>query len=589
MTIERRETRFIIPAETAPGDIDDLETTSPRVRSTSVRDRRHTTNGRSTRVRPVRFVAPDGMDPFAPRGAGGSNATVTAPAPREQSPVTDGRDSTPQRSRVETSASPRATPVLERRRLWERGYRTRVRVTDGVVIGLVTLVPRGIELALGSGASLAGDMWGILNAFATPLLVALSWALMLAVFRTRETGVFGSGSAEYKRVLNATTFTFGALAMLYAVLELSGLRSELLITLPVGTLMLMIGRWGWRRWLLRERLFGHYVSRTFVVGDRADVEYVIETLHRDDHRGYLVVGATLSAGDASELSVDGQTYPVVGSPRSAARTAARLGADTIIVASHDDADPYFIKRLSWQLEGTAAELVLSSRLTDVAGPRISLRQVDGLPLIQVKIPSFEGVQYAMKRTFDIVVSSLAIAAIALISIPLAIMIKLDSRGPVFFHQERVGRDGHRFKMLKFRTMRVGAEAELAALAAANDGAGPLFKMRADPRVTRVGAILRKLSLDELPQFWNVLRGDMSVVGPRPPLPSEVTAYNGAVFRRLYIKPGITGLWQVSGRSDLPWDESVRLDLRYVENWSIMSDVTIMWRTVRTMLAPQGAY
>ena len=259
------------------------------------------------------------------------------------------------------------------------------------------------------------------------------------------------------------------------------------------------------------------------------------------------------------------------------------------MASTVDDDPDFIRRLSWQLEGSAAELVLSSRLAEVAGPRISLHQIDGLPLIKVQIPSFEGGKHAVKRAFDIVVSSMALLVIGLAAPFIALAIYIDSPGPIFFRQLRVGRDGQTFRMVKFRSMKTSAEQDLAALVAESDGNGVLFKMKNDPRITRVGRILRKFSIDELPQFFNVLIGDMSIVGPRPPLPSEVMTYDGEVFRRLYINPGITGLWQVSGRSDLSWDESVRLDLRYVENWSLMNDLMIMWRTVKVMLQPSGAY
>jgi lipopolysaccharide/colanic/teichoic acid biosynthesis glycosyltransferase len=176
-----------------------------------------------------------------------------------------------------------------------------------------------------------------------------------------------------------------------------------------------------------------------------------------------------------------------------------------------------------------------------------------------------------------------------LAVPIAIAIRLDSPGPILFRQQRVGRDGHTFGMLKFRTMHVDAEQQLAALLASNEGAGPLFKLKQDPRITRVGAFLRKHSLDELPQFWNALKGDMSVVGPRPPLPREATAYDGNAMRRLYLKPGITGLWQISGRSDLSWDESVRLDVRYVENWSVMQDLMIIVKTARIVVRPAGAY
>ena len=266
-----------------------------------------------------------------------------------------------------------------------------------------------------------------------------------------------------------------------------------------------------------------------------------------------------------------------------------LRADTVVVASQPAGDPDFVKRLAWALEGTSAEVVLSSRIADVAGPRMALRPVEGLPLIHVRIPRFDGGAYLIKRALDIVVSGLALLAFAPFALVIATLIKIDDPGPAFFRQMRVGRDGNEFPMLKFRSMKVDAEQQLAALLEANEGSGPLFKLKHDPRVTRVGQVLRRFSLDEVPQFWNVLRGDMSVVGPRPPLPAEVTTYDGTVFRRLYIKPGITGPWQVGGRSDLSWDESVRLDLRYVENWSVWDDMMIMWRTAKVMVKPQGAY
>lgn len=492
-----------------------------------------------------------------------------------------------------TPSAPAMGTALDIRRRWERRYRRRLQWTDMLVVLVATLAPRALLFFPIPLLPLAEAVEVLTGAFALPLLVAMCWLIALTLFRSREAAVFGSGTTEYARVLGATGLAFGALAAAFVVVQADGLRLQLLVSLPLGLFLLLLGRWGWRRWLLHERLFGHYVSRTLVVGELRDVEYVIETLHRDGQRAHLVVGAVL-AGDRNarhhtSLEVDGRPYPLVGSPQTAARTAAELAADTIIVVSQDDADPYYVKRLSWELEGTAAELILGSRLADVAGPRISLRPVDGLPLIQVRIPTFDGGQFVFKRALDIVVALIGLMAVALITVPLAILIPLDSRGPLFYRQERIGRDGKSFRMVKFRTMRVGADAEIAALVHANDGAGPLFKMREDPRVTRVGRVLRRLSLDELPQFWNVLKGDMSAVGPRPPLPEEVVTYSGVVSRRLYIKPGITGLWQISGRSDLTWDESVRLDLRYVENWSLLSDLIIMWRTVRVMFFARGAY
>lgn len=483
-----------------------------------------------------------------------------------------------------TVVTPRVTPSLERRQTWERRHRARLAVTDSAVILLATLA------ASAAGAGLLGSAALTWQALMIPLMTAATWLIMLGIFHTRDPQGAGAGATEYKRVAHASGSAFGVLAIAFAVFQGDGIRAQLLVALPIGLIALLLERRIWRRRLLRQRLSGHFLSRALVMGRPEEVEYVVRTLRREAHLGYSVVGAAIDGVPAhGHIWVDGESVSVVGSLNTVAQAASEVSADTIIVASLPDGEPDFIKHLSWQLEGTAAELILSSRLVDVAGPRISLHQVEGLPLIHVKIPTFEGGKHLLKRLLDILVATLALIPIAIITPFIALAIKLDNPGPVFFRQERVGRDGRTFRMIKFRSMKVNAEEELTALMQANEGAGPLFKMKHDPRVTRVGRILRKLSLDELPQFWNVLVGDMSVVGPRPPLPSEVTAYDGTVFRRLYISPGITGLWQVSGRSDLSWEESVRLDLRYVENWSVMNDLMIMWRTARVMVAPRGAY
>lgn len=483
------------------------------------------------------------------------------------------------------AVGPRATPALERRLTWERAYRVRLAVTDTVLVLATACLASVLQLSALAPATFTEDPWVLAR---IPLATAAVWLLMLAAFQTREPRITGAGSTEYKRVAHATGLAFGLVAIAFILFQWQGLRSQLVLALPVGLVALLAARWRWRRWLVAQRRSGRYVSRALVVGRRADVEHVIGTLERDGQLGFHVVGTALDGDSAAELVVSARSYRTFGTPETAAHVARDLGADTIIVASHLE-NPDFVRRLGWQLEGTAADLVLSSQLTDVAGPRISLRQVVGLPLISVRIPSFEGARHAYKRALDIIVAALALIPIGLVTPLVALLIKLDSPGGVFFRQRRVGQDGREFEIVKFRTMRTTAEEELSTLAADSDGAGPLFKLRRDPRVTRVGAILRKYSLDELPQFWNVLRGDMSVVGPRPPLPSEVGAYDEPVFRRLYIKPGITGLWQVSGRSDLSWEESVRLDLHYVENWSVMTDLMIIVRTAKVMLRGTGAY
>lgn len=484
-----------------------------------------------------------------------------------------------------TLFTPRVAPAIERRQLWQRRYRLRLVVSDTVVVTAASGVAAAIQISTAQ-VDLIDAPWQYGRVF---LITTAIWLLLLAVFQTRASRVTGQGANEYRRVAHATGMAFGILAIGFVLLQSQGLRTQLLIALPTGMLGLILGRWLSRRWLVRQRQAGEYISRALVVGRRSDVEYVIRSVHSDGVLGYRVVGVSLEDDGASSIVVNGETFRATADPYRAHIMAARLGADAVIVASTPKGDADYLKQLSWQLEGTASELVLSSPLADVAGPRMTLTPMEGLPLIQVELPTFEGDRYLMKRAMDIVISSLAIAAIALIAPFIALAIKLDNRGPVFFFQNRVGRDGRTFRMVKFRSMRVDAEKVRMELMEKNEGAGPLFKMKSDPRVTRVGAILRRFSIDELPQFWNVLVGDMSIVGPRPPLPSEVSAYDGTVYRRLYIKPGITGLWQVSGRSDLSWDESVRLDLRYVENWSIVSDLVILWRTFQVVLNPRGAY
>jgi exopolysaccharide biosynthesis polyprenyl glycosylphosphotransferase len=248
-----------------------------------------------------------------------------------------------------------------------------------------------------------------------------------------------------------------------------------------------------------------------------------------------------------------------------------------------------IRDIGWMLEDLKTELILVSRLTDVAGPRIQLRPVVGLPMVHVELPQYSGFTHGVKRAFDIVVAGVLLVLLSPVFAAVALAIRLEGGGPVLFRQTRVGVRGTWFTMLKFRSMVVNADERLSELKDQNEGDGVLFKMRNDPRVTRVGRFLRRSSLDELPQLLNVLGGSMSLVGPRPPLPAEVELYEDRVARRLLIKPGITGLWQVRGRSNLSWEESVKLDLYYVENWSIVGDLVILALTARAVLAREGAY
>lgn len=244
----------------------------------------------------------------------------------------------------------------------------------------------------------------------------------------------------------------------------------------------------------------------------------------------------------------------------------------------------------WQLETMDIDLVVSPGVMDVANARLALRPYAGFPLLHVEKPQYEETNRFQKRAFDFCFALAAIVVTFPVMLVCAVAIRLTSKGPVFYRAERIGLDGKPFTMLKFRTMVDGADQQVEDLLARNDSAGGvLFKMREDPRITRVGKVLRKLSIDELPQFINVLKQDMSVVGPRPPLRREVDTYDVEARRRLLVKPGVTGLWQVSGRSDLSWEDSVRLDLSYVDNWSMAGDLMIVAKTIKVVLVGDGAY
>jgi exopolysaccharide biosynthesis polyprenyl glycosylphosphotransferase len=480
-------------------------------------------------------------------------------------------------------------------RTWARHYRVRLRITDIAIILAVVCAAMFVRFGFDDATASVGKA-GVYstNYWTISVVVVLAWMLALAVYRTRDSRVIGMGAIEYKRVINSSALTFGILAIVFLVGKVEIARGYFIIAFPLGTLALLMSRWLWRKWLIRQRRFDHYLSRALVVGGRDDVEYVITQIQQKSGAAYNVVGAAVEGADAGndQIECTPRQVPVVAGladVMEAAGAASRLGVDTVIVAGQPTGGSQFIRNLGWHLEGTATDLVLASRLTDVAGPRIHFRPVEGLPLIHVEIPQFEGGKHYLKRALDIIGAGAAmIIALPLFAV-VGIAILFDDHGPVFFSQERVGRNGATFRMHKFRSMKPDAEKLLTDLRAQNDGNGVLFKMKHDPRVTRAGRVLRKYSLDEVPQLWNVFVGEMSLVGPRPPLPSEVEGYEDHVHRRLYIKPGLTGMWQINGRSDLSWEDSVRLDLYYVENWSLTGDLMIMWRTVKVLLHPVGAY
>jgi exopolysaccharide biosynthesis polyprenyl glycosylphosphotransferase len=471
---------------------------------------------------------------------------------------------------------------------WSRSYARRLRLTDLFVLIWVVF---GVQIAwLGFGSNLATNVNDLRVGYTgISVLVIVVWMLALAYFDTRGDRVVGFGSSEYRRVADASVRMFGLLAIAAFLFHLELARGYVLIAFPVGMLVLMLSRWMWRQWLIIERRHGRYSAQVLLVGSPASVLHIGRQLAAQPAAGYRVLGAVVSTGHIGPLA--GTDLESFGGFDDVHRVLERIGADTVVITSADDLPPQRVRELSWGLEPGHQHLVVAPSLTDIGGPRIHTRPVQGLPLIHVETPTYEGRKLYLKRSFDIVGSSLLIAVLSPLLLVLAILVKAGSHGPALFLQERVGLNGKPFRMVKFRSMVVDAESQLQEVSSLDHAEGNtvLFKMKNDPRVTRIGGFMRRFSLDELPQLFNVWVGTMSLVGPRPPLDREVELYDEHVHRRFLVKPGVTGLWQVSGRSDLSWEDSVRLDLYYVENWSVTGDVVILWKTTKAVLGRDGAY
>ena len=414
----------------------------------------------------------------------------------------------------------------------------------------------------------------------------LAWLLMLRIHDAYDRRLLGHGPEEYRAVASSSLRLFAMVAIVGFVLRLDVARGYVAIAMPVGVISLLLARWLWRKWLTMHRAQGHMSGSVLVVGGHEHLVDLIGALASVPSAGYRVVAACCSDADQSHIC----GVPVVGRESDAAEVAARINVSTVACTSSSGLAAGNLRRLSWALQGQDVALVVAPSLTDVAGPRVLTRPVAGLSLLHVESPVFAGPKLAIKTAMDRVGAAVLLVLLSPVFALVALLVWHRDRGPVFFRQERIGKEGQVFGMFKFRTMVTNAESLLPfLLASTGQAAAPLYKIRADPRVTPVGAWLRRYSLDELPQLMNVLRGEMSLVGPRPQVQFEVETYANDVRRRLLVRPGMTGLWQINGRSDLSLEESVRFDLYYVENWSVVSDLMILWRTGRAVLRASGAY
>jgi exopolysaccharide biosynthesis polyprenyl glycosylphosphotransferase len=418
-------------------------------------------------------------------------------------------------------------------------------------------------------------------------LVLLGWLVVIAIFGGYRDDVFGAGTDEYKRVFNASLVTAGLVGVGCYLVKFQLSRGFFLLAFGLGIPSLLVVRWVLRQAVHRARRQGKLQYRVLIAGSPEHVDEIAAVLQRESWLGYHVAGALVPAADLCEETAAG--VPVIGACEQATSVITASDADLVFFAGGALTSAGQLRRIVWDLEKAHVQVVVAPSVTDVSGERIRVRPVGGLPLMHIDPPRSTDAARWGKRVFDLAGSSLLILAFSPLMAYAAARVKLADRGPVFFRQTRTGRDGDHFGCLKFRTMVVDAEDRLAALHAETGHEVGLFKMQDDPRVTKPGKWLRRYSLDELPQLFNVWRGEMSLVGPRPPLPREVASYESDVLRRLRVRPGMTGLWQVSGRSDLSWAEAVRLDLYYVDNWSMLQDLSILGRTIGAVFSSRGAY
>ncbi len=424
-----------------------------------------------------------------------------------------------------------------------------------------------------------------------PLLAAMPvlWLGFLAVAGAYDRRIVVTGAEAYRRIANGGAWLVAAGALASFTVRITVDRGYLLAAVPLCAASAGAVHFTARKLLHRRLATGRVaVHQAVAVGTAAEVTDLVAHLDRAAYAGFRVVAAWIPRFDEGELPQTVRRLHV--EDRELGTAAAQVGADTIALAGPHVLSSLRLRELAWELEGTDIDLVVVPAVTDLAGPRIHVRPLDGLPLLHIESPHFTGAQRMLKTAIDRVAAALLLVCLAPLFAAVALAVRIaGGRGPVLFRQARVGLGGREFTIYKFRTMRCDAEAERPALQACNDADGALFKLRHDPRVTPLGRHLRRWSLDELPQIWNVLTGTMSLVGPRPPLADEVERYGDAARRRLLVKPGLTGLWQVSGRSDLPWSECVRLDLYYIENWSVALDLLVLWKTLRAVAGRQGAY
>ena len=485
-----------------------------------------------------------------------------------------------------TQTAPYATSKIPGTRV-TAGFQRSLRAGDLVVIFIVVVVSRLVGLV---GERVLVPHTGRLmpNDILLDVGVAVSWWFLLTAMNAYQERILGHGPDEYHRVLQASAIEFGSLALLSILSGAQLPRIYFLVALPGGIALLLVWRWTARQFFVQARRRGAFTHPAFVVGSHASASAVIATINHRPELGLRPCGAFLSDADPFRYDAQRLPVPVIGGVEDLDRVVDGAGEITLLITPASGLTPPAVRRIGRSM-GTTSRLLMVHSFLDVSGLRRYLRPVGSISLSEMRLGSFGRTKLLVKRLFDVVASSVLILALVPMWIAVPLLIWRDDRGPAFFRQTRVGRDGREFRIWKFRTMRVNADSELKTLLNRQGRADkPLFKVDGDPRITRIGRLLRRTSLDEFPQLFNVLEGSMSLVGPRPQVPKEVELYDETAARRLLVKPGMTGLWQINGRSSLSWEEALRFDLFYVENWTFSMDLGILIKTIKVVLAQEGS-
>jgi exopolysaccharide biosynthesis polyprenyl glycosylphosphotransferase len=465
-----------------------------------------------------------------------------------------------------------------------RDYSRGVMLVDALVLIATTMITYVINYGSLENTDNIYDE-GLLDLNVSPQFVGLgigfTWLLMLTLFRSRDPKIVGSDNVEYQRVLNSGIVVLGLLALVTMYFKVDVSRVYVTEVIVIGIAALLIARRSGRAWLNKHRKAGNYTRRVAIYGPIEEIELELQryAAHKDsEFEPYL----TIEDKGGLVLKRIGSDQATSTDVIHLADVLASESIELLQVVGSGPSSAKMHKKLQWALDGWDIGFVVSPAITGVSSSRLTTRVIAGTPLIKITSTKFSGPQYFFKTVMDLIGSILALIISLPVVLVTAIFVKLEDKGPAFFTQTRVGLNGQHFTMYKLRSMKVGAElehAERQQAAASKLTNSNMYKDPEDPRVTKVGKFIRKYSIDELPQFLNVLKGDMSLVGPRPPLLTEVEQWKGHESRRLLVKPGVTGPWQIGGRSLLTWEETVAIDLNYVENWSVLTDVSILVKTI----------